>query len=390
MDRSGMMRINGSIQPRTTYSAAIEFGLRTGETVILAPEEGSAPGRLLALVESALTTGGGDRRTVSGIVQILAAISGESALAPVTSVPPFFADVEAITMDVGRMYYGGVDATTDPVTKLRVQPAALIVGDLLTDSRIPVVVNACGFNRHTALLAQSGAGKSYALGVVLEELLERTSARIVVIDANGDFAHVGELPSAIGVLLAEGRDPKRYRSCTRRLAHRSVRGAVFNLNTLDPALWDGIVNDVLALLWERRDEQRPTIIIVDEAHNFVPADPVPDAVSRALGRIAAEGRKYGLWLILASQRPQKVHSNVISQCDNLILMRLTSQIDIDHIASAFGAVDRTMMQLATGFRSGSAMIVGRIVRSPTLMRFRARRLPEAGGDIALGWGSIPL
>jgi DNA helicase HerA-like ATPase len=385
VNRLEMMCINGSIQPRTTYVAPVEFGLRTGETVILVPEQGAAHSRLLALVESAVATGRENQRNVAGVIQVLAAISDDGSLSLITSVPTFFADAEPITAGVGRAYYGSVDVATDPVTKQGVQPAALVVGDLLTDAAISVVVNASGFNRHTAMLAQSGAGKSYALGVILEELIEKTAARLVVLDPNGDFAHLGDFAGDKNVIVAEGRDPKMYRSATRRLTQRKVRGAVLNLNTVDPVLWDGLVGDVLNLLWERRDEQRPTIIVVDEAHNFVPAESSNNNVARALMRIAAEGRKYGLWLVLASQRPQKLHSNVISQCDNLILMRLTSQIDLDHIASAFGAVDRTMMQLATGFRSGSAMVVGRLVKSPTLLRFRARRLPEAGGDIELSW-----
>jgi len=385
MDRSNLMRVNGSIQPRTTFAAPMEFGLRTGETVILRPEEGTGPGKLLALVESAIANNVGRRGAITGNIQILAAIDASDQLTAVTAVPPFFADAEPISVPVGATYYGQVDSTVDPVTKLPVQPSALVIGQLLTDARIPIAINASGFNRHTAFLAQSGAGKSYALGVLLEELLAKTTARLVVLDPNGDFARIGELHEAALLTVADSADPRRYRSALRRSLQRRSRGVVLNLNPLEPVLWDGIVSEALALLWERRDQQRATIIVIDEAHNFVPSDNVESNVARSLIKIAAEGRKYGLWLILASQRPQKLHGNAISQCDNLVLMRITSQTDVDHIAGSFGAVDRTMMQLATGFRSGSALIVGRIVKSPTLLKFRKRRLPEAGGDIALDW-----
>lgn len=390
MKRDALMRVNGSIQPRTTFAAPVEFGLRTGETVILNPEEGSSATRLLALVESAVASQvTRENRAVTGTIQVLMSVDDNDKLAPVTSIPTFFTEVAPITRAIGEAYYGSVDATTDPATKSAVQPAALHIGSLLTDSNIPVVANACGFNRHTALLAQSGAGKSYALGVLIEELLQKTSARLVIIDPNGDFGLLTELPEASDLVIADGRDPKRYRIAVKTLTQRRSRGVVLNLNPLEPVLWEGIVSEALSLLWERRDEQRATIIIIDEAHNFAPADESNATVARTLQRIAAEGRKYGLWLMLASQRPQRLHSHVISQCDNLVLMRITSQLDLDHIAGSFGAVDRTMMQLATGFRSGSAMIVGRLVRSATLMKFRQRRLAEAGGDIALSWGCVP-
>lgn len=386
MERVELMRVSGSIQTRTTFAAPVEFGLRTGETVVLRPEDDTGPGRLLALLESATSS---QARTVTGTIQILSSIDDADTLLPISSVPTFFADVEPISPAIGKAYYATVEPIVDPATKAPVQPRALEIGRLLTNSDVPVVANACGFNRHTALLAQSGAGKSYALGVLLEELLAKTDLRIVVIDANGDFALLGDLPAAAAVAVVDGRDPKRYRSAVKRLGQRRSRGAVFNLNPLEPVLWDGVVGEVLSFLWDRRDEQRATLIVIDEAHNFAPATETDSNVSRLLLRIAAEGRKYGLWLTVASQRPQKLHGNVISQCDNLIVMRLTSQNDLDHVTASFGAVDRGMMQLATGFRSGSAMVVGRIVRSPTLMRFRERILKEAGGDIALDWGSDP-
>src|SRR4051794_28619110 len=117
MDRKSLMRINGSIQPRTTYSASVEFGLRTGETIILTPEDGSRHSRLLALLESAVATSGDEQRTVSGTVQVLASIESDGRLSSITSVPTFFADVEAISDDIGLNYYGSVDSLTDPVTK---------------------------------------------------------------------------------------------------------------------------------------------------------------------------------------------------------------------------------------------------------------------------------
>jgi hypothetical protein len=102
-------------------------------------------------------------------------------------------------------------------------------------------------------------------------------------------------------------------------------------------------------------------------------------------RIAAEGRKYGLWLTVASQRPQKLNANLISQCDNLILMKLSSKYDVEHVAKSFSLAAPDMIELAQGFKKGWALAVGRIVRAPALFRVRTRSTPEGGGDISLAW-----
>ena len=88
---------------------------------------------------------------------------------------------------------------------------------------------------------------------------------------------------------------------------------------------------VLERLWRRRATREPIAIVIDEAHNVCPAE--PDGPITALGtedaiRIAGEGRKFGLYLIVVTQRPQKVHENVLSQCDNLVLMRMNSTADL--------------------------------------------------------------
>ena len=67
---------------------------------------------------------------------------------------------------------------------------------------------------------------------------------------------------------------------------------------------------VLDHLWENREQRIPRLIVIDEAHNICPQEPDGTfqhlATERAIS-IAAEGRKYGLYLLLSTQRPTKVH-----------------------------------------------------------------------------------
>ena len=73
---------------------------------------------------------------------------------------------------------------------------------------------------------------------------------------------------------------------------------------------------VLAALWRRRSLREPILIVIDEAHNVCPRepdDPVTALASEHAARIAAEGRKFGLYLLVSTQRPQRVNELVVSQ-----------------------------------------------------------------------------
>ena len=80
---------------------------------------------------------------------------------------------------------------------------------------VPFSLDAGGFGRHTFLCGQSGSGKTYSLGVVLEQLLLETDLRIVVLDPNSDFARLGELRPD-----ADDADGARYAEATRSLSVR--------------------------------------------------------------------------------------------------------------------------------------------------------------------------
>jgi len=102
-----------------------------------------------------------------------------------------------------------------------------------------------------------------------------------------------------------------------------------------------------------KDDRVPSFIVVDEAHNLIPKDTTgtADAALREQFRIvAAEGRKYGIFLILVSQRPDKLDPLVVSECENKAVMRLGS-------ASVLG-ITREMLGLddvlnRPGFAGGS-------------------------------------
>ena len=127
--------------------------------------------------------------------------------------------------------------------------------------------------------------------------------------------------------------------------------------------------------------------MIDEAHNVcpaVPGDPLTALATENAVRIAGEGRKFGIYLIVVTQRPQKVHENVLSQCENLVLMRMNSTADLAHVASVFSFVPPGLIDRATTFNQGEALVAGKITSHPALIRFGARITQEGGADVA-GW-----
>jgi DNA helicase HerA-like ATPase len=118
------------------------------------------------------------------------------------------------------------------------------------------------------------------------------------------------------------------------------------------------------------------LIVIDEAHNVCPArpeDPLTALATEAVVRIAAEGRKFGLYLLVSTQRPQKVHANLISQADNLVLMRLNSAADAAFAQAVFSFVPPELIGRAASFRLGETVVAGKFSSHPALLRFGARR-----------------
>ena len=166
------------------------------------------------------------------------------------------------------------------------------------------------------------------------------------------------------------------------------RCLVVDLGSLETREEQSIVaGHVLERLWRRRAARQPVAIVIDEAHNVCPAEPEGPIAALATEdaiRIAGEGRKFGLYLILVSQRPQKVHENVLSQCDNLVLMRMNSAADLAHVGTVFSFVPPGLIERAMTFRQGEALVAGKIASHPAVIRFGERITEEGGADVA-GW-----
>jgi hypothetical protein len=138
----------------------------------------------------------------------------------------------------------------------------------------------------------------------------------------------------------------------------------------------------------RKDDTRvPTFIVVEEAHNLIPSDPktpIELKLQEQFRRIAAEGRKFGRFLILVSQRPDKLDRMIMSECENRAVMRVGSSFILRttcEILGLDGVVPR-MTDKVLDFDLGRALLVGAwMADEPAFMVSAARRTEEGGRNL---------
>ncbi len=178
-------------------------------------------------------------------------------------------------------------------------------------------------------------------------------------------------------------------SLVQTLSADDWRCLVVDLGSLGDRQAQGVVADaVLSTLWERRNHRQPVLVVIDEAHNVCPAQPETRLAALATEQtvqIAAEGRKFGIHLLVSTQRPQKVHENVLSQCDNLVLMRMNSASDLAYLGEMFSFVPAGLLAQSSRFGLGQALVAGKIAPQPALVHFGKRVSEEGGSDVGGGW-----
>ena len=147
-------------------------------------------------------------------------------------------------------------------------------------------------------------------------------------------------------------------------------------------------------LWS--DGASPLLFVCEEAHRYAPADGKIGfgPTRRALSRIAKEGRKYGVFLGLVTQRPAEIDPNIISQCSTMFVMRLSNDRDQALIRSAISDAGASMLTFVPSLGTGEVFAFGAGVPLPTRMKFREvpvalRPTSEAGGNTRIAAGASP-
>ncbi len=308
--------------------------------------------------------------------------------------------------------------------------------------------------KHFAILAQSGAGKSYTASVLLEELLDSEhSPTILAVDPHGDYTCFGEdkqymnrvkvfrddnISIAVNSLSADKiamffsenfssvqrqelaevfsnlkrgensdfgikhlierveskqMDEKTKYSLLRKLNRLNSMG-IFgkvnspNKNDLEPGKLN--ILDLSSMINHRkkqiataffgqhffrlRRQERipPFLYLLEEAHNFAPEKaPVPSR--SVIEKMAREGRKFNAAIGLISQRPVKLSTTALSQCNTKFIMRVTNPNDLDHISQSSEGITKEVTAQIPGLKTGEAITIGEAVNYPTFVDVRKRR-----------------
>lgn len=490
------------------FTAGYDIGVRVGDYVTITSSDKKILGQVEDLKEVSTQ--------LNYLGTLLCELSNEAFLPIINdlSVPCFFQDaqVELSSPWVLRQY----------ISEPNPKNTKLVVGDfsqVYMKSPIKVILNHKGFEQHTAMFGQSGSGKSFALGRLVEELLMNTEVRIVLLDPNSDYRNIWHVEEKDVVLkiwkditgrafdsledqeimleaesdyesyniwinlnrhlisvLADSKfaamhanddvrpiklrlsevdityqvhllhlDPQFhadechvYRELLEelsgseysvdkiiglaksRVSHPLVPRLLSRLHNADltsleifkpvtgvvlPSVIDELKRDrwrlleldigefkpiekhlvsfaILDALWRQREKclERPTLVIIDEAHHLVPGDPKftqSKATADIINEIAGEGRKYGIFLMVVSQSPSKLHPFTLSQCNNLILLKMRHEADLAVVRDAFSQVPKRMIDKAKNFKVGESLVIGdNLVKSPIHFRFGVRRSKE--------------
>ncbi len=353
---------------------------------------------------------------------------------------------------------------------------------MLAGHNIPILLDINGMvQKHVSVIAKTGGGKSYAVGVLMEEFMKH-HVTTVILDPHGEYAslaekgketepmkrfrvhprayegqliefspdvkvnprakplrftlsnldprdilgltssgpkvrqHLTQLRKALDVLRASTRDysiADLIRVLEREAEEdASVNGlideleylrevdifaregtridelvspgrcTIINLKGTPPDIQDLIVNRICTALFELRKVGRipPMMLVVEEAHNFCPQIGVVNS-SKIFRTIASEGRKFGLGIVIVTQRAAKVDKNVLSQCNTQVILKVTNPNDLKAIVASVEGLTSAMADEIQRLPIGVAIVVGGGVQMPLLVEVRPRETRHGGESV---------
>jgi hypothetical protein len=127
----------------------------------------------------------------------------------------------------------------------------------------------------------------------------------------------------------------------------------------------------------------PFLLVYEEAHKYAPKSDLVKYRSalQAIERIAKEGRKYGITLLLATQRPSEISETIFSQCSNFIAMRLTNPNDQNYITRLLPDTLGNMVSKLPTLRAGEALLLGESVTMPLFVKINKCYPEPSSNDI---------
>jgi len=140
----------------------------------------------------------------------------------------------------------------------------------------------------------------------------------------------------------------------------------------------GIIgNELIDGISEAANPIRPVFTVLEEGHIFAPSQS-SSVAEPVIRKIAAEGRKFGIGLGIISQRPSKRDSDVTSQCNTLVTMRLKNPEDQAFIRQASEMLSEQDIDELPALSTGEALVTGEAIRAPLLVKVGPKALEHGG------------
>lgn len=190
----------------------------------------------------------------------------------------------------------------------------------------------------------------------------------------------GKLTSMIGLLRDKLRDTK-YDFMTREhpqdylntflqevYSNTGARVKVINLSEVPYEMIPIIVAVIAKLLYrvqlqQEREKIRPMCLVCDEAHGYIPSSDFGLGASQrrlleVFEKIAKEGRKFGVSLMVASQRPSELNRTIMAQCANYIVMKMSNDTDKQMMKNILPEGSKNILDSVNLFVPGSCFVIG--------------------------------
>ena len=225
----------------------------------------------------------------------------------------------------------------------------------------------------------------------IRDVLKLLDHQMGKLENNSNLGPYKRLKRRIQMLMADPRYQFVFRNQASPLPIENLVGRIFRIpvagkpiSILDfsgiPSEALNVVVSVVARLafelatWSER--RLPVLLVCEEAHRYIPADKSLGfhSTRRIIGRIAKEGRKYGVSLGIISQRPSELEASTLSQCSTIFSMRLSNELDQNFVRAAVpdGAAD--LLSFLPSLGTAETMVFGESVNLP--MRIILNTLEE--------------
>jgi hypothetical protein len=245
---------------------------------------------------------------------------------------------------------------------LEVRDVVELLGGDVTNSQMGIL--------HAAVRDLKAKNKDYDLTVLLDTVRESAS--------NAKWGLVSSLESLVSLGIFTGNGT----SIESLVQPKKV--SILNLKGVSPDVQQTVVAITSRRLFEARKLGKvpPFMLVVEECHNFAPEKGLSTtATGQAMRTIASEGRKFGMGLMVVSQRPAKVDKNVLSQCNTQIILKVTNPNDLKALASSVEGFSADSEDEIQRLPVGVAFVSHPRISIPVLVEVRPRETAHGGESV---------